>query len=978
MMDIYKASAGSGKTYTLSNTYLTRLMDSREEHPYRHILAVTFTNKATAEMKERILSDLRRKAGEGDPRARRFMLEILHDYSAFAVSTIDKFFQRTLKAFSREVGYFSAYQVELDRDSLIEEAMDRILDSLTEDKKELVEWVKRSVAESLEEGGKLNMDKALHDMGRRLKSEDHRRLSEQYGIDERSAYSKEKLLEIKKECARAVKDYCSKVCASAKLVIDALDKAGIAPEDTCRGWMKQIYRFADEGEVRSGAEPTEAFVKRSADREQWFAKAKAGLIPAFESMVSGPLEGFCSLFGDSMERKAFRSASLIREHIFSLGLAGEFYRQYDELLKEKNIMCLDESNVVLRDIIDGTDAPFIYEKIGVRFSDFLLDEFQDTSNIQWDNFKPLLRESQATGGHSLIVGDVKQSIYRWRDSDWNLLASEVKSDFPEAELRSMPHNWRSSRTVVEFNNAFFRFAAGRCDELAPSSTGIPVAELYAGPEQDARADEPQSGRVQVCFCEEQMQKIVDIIDDARSRGARWSDIAILVRSRSTGADIAEQLIGSGFDVISDDSLSLKSSATVRRLVSLLSCLENPDNSINSYLAVSLGIGYPEEYHSLVDLCEGLLRGLREKMDISGETLFIEAFMDELQTWVETNGNDLRLFLKHWEEKDIYIGTPDDADAIRIMTVHKSKGLEFPLVIFPFADDVKLYHDDWRWCRLDTQGSGLDPCLDGIYPVNLNSGTEQTLFSEDYRQERKMQIVDNLNVMYVALTRARKELFVVSKPFGKTVKAMSDLLFEFGGGAPLFEMGEPYDYSRMKRSAGRGCERLEAGYPSFGAEGRFKPSTDAADFFGEEGVTGPDASARRCGIVQHDILSKVNREADLRTAVDDAVLSGDITPEQGERYFEALSTAIAAHGEWFCEGEALNEVSIIGDDGLWYRPDRVLVQEGTVTVIDYKFGPDKASYRRQVARYVDLYRKMGYAEVKGFVWIVPDGTVIPVE
>ena len=971
MTEIYKASAGSGKTYKLSNTYLKRLMESGEDHPYRHILAVTFTNKATAEMKERILSDLDKEAGKGNAEARKFMLEILHDYSAFAVSTIDKFFQRTLKAFSREVGYFSAYQVELDRDSLIAEAMDRILDSLTEDKKELVDWVKRSVAESLEEGERPNIDKALYEMGRMLKSEDHRRLSEEYRIDDRAAYSKERLILIRKECQRAEKDYADRVCEAAKRVTEAMNEAGIDASDTYRGWIAQISRFTDASFVRSGAVPTEAFMRRSTDSSQWFTKANAHLIPAFESRVSGPLDSFCTLFGDSIARKAFCSARLIKEHIFSLGLAGEFYRQYDELLKEKNIMCLDESNVILRDIIDGTDAPFIYEKIGVRFNDFLLDEFQDTSNIQWENFKPLLKESSANGGYSLIVGDVKQSIYRWRDSDWNLLATGVSRDFPDADTHTMPFNWRSCRTIVDFNNSFFPFAANRCDEIAPSDTGMPVSRLYEGLKQEVKAEDPQTGRVQAWFCEDQLQKITEIIDDAHSRGARWSDMAILVRSKNNGAAVAGHLISEGYKVISDDSLNLKSSITVRRLVSLLSCLDNPDDGINSYIARSLDIDYPKEYHSLVDLCEELLRGLGSKTDLSGDTLFIEAFMDELQTWVENNGNDLRQFLKHWQEKEIFIGTPEGADAIRIMTIHKSKGLEFPLVIFPFAEGVKLYHEDRRWCHLETEGSGLDGCMDGIYPINLNSGTSQTLFSHDYDKERKMQIVDNLNVMYVAFTRARKELFVISEAPGKTVKAMSDLLSEYCNGSGEFSMGEPYDYERMTRSAVRKVDTLDAGYPSTGAGGRFKPSADAEDFFGEEGITGPGASPRLCGIVQHDILSRVKVPSDLRASVDEAVIAGEISPEQGNEYFDQLSSALQSHIEFFTEGESFNETSIIGRDGQWYRPDRVVIKGGSVTVIDYKFGPIKDAYRKQVRRYMELYREMGYTDVSGRVWMIPE-------
>ena len=407
------------------------------------------------------------------------------------------------------------------------------------------------------------------------------------------------------------------------------------------------------------------------------------------------------------------------------------------------------------------------------------------------------------------------------------------------------------------------------------------------------------------------------------------------------------------------------------------CNTDGSHSLTNFISRAMGIEYPKEYHSLVDLCEELLRGIRTVMDIQGDTLFLEAFMDELQSWVEVNGNDLKEFLRHWNENDFFIGTPDDADAIRIMTIHKSKGLEFPLVIFPFAEGVKLYHEDWRWCHLNTEGTGLDKCLDGIYPIKLNGRAEGTFFEHDLLVEKKMQIVDNLNVTYVALTRAMKELYVISRPANKTVQTIADILHEYVGGTDEFSSGEPYDYSRMERKPGRTPEILDAGYPSFSAEGRFKASTDAADFFGEDGTTGPDASARRCGIVQHDILASVNRPEDLRGAVDEAVLSGAITADQGERYFLELSQAIDDHRDWFSGDKSFNETSIIGDDGLWHRPDRVIVNGEAVTVIDYKFGTERPSYRRQVSKYMELYRKMGHDNVRGYVWLVPERKVIEV-
>lgn len=265
---------------------------------------------------------------------------------------------------------------------------------------------------------------------------------------------------------------------------------------------------------------------------------------------------------------------IISNLIFSLGLAGEFYREFDALLKEKNIMCLDESNTILRDIIAGSDAPFVYEKLGVRFEDFLLDEFQDTSNIQWENFLPLLRESESRSGKSLVVGDVKQSIYRFRDSDWELLGHKVSEEFRNASVEPLQGNWRSTREVVKFNNAFFEKAA---DALG-------LQDIYSDVAQTIEKKEEQGGFVRISFCDEQLEMVLESVETAIRNNARPGDIAILVRKKAEGAKVAEYLISKGYPVLSDDSLNLKSSIVVRRLVSLLSGLDNPDDKINSFLA----------------------------------------------------------------------------------------------------------------------------------------------------------------------------------------------------------------------------------------------------------------------------------------------------------------------------------------------------------------------------------------------------------
>jgi len=928
-MKILKASAGSGKTYRLSHTYLDLLLKDWASNPYRHILAVTFTNKATGEMKARILRDLAELA-KTDPRAKTLLTALLHDYGAFAISTIDRFFQQALKAFSREIGQYADYQVELDKDSLIAEAMDRILDSLTEDSGELLDWIRESLSDTLEQGRRYRVDEGLLEIGRLLKNDEFRELAEREGLSGKEAFGKERLKRIRESCRAVIRDFCARAEAMALPVTPG-----------------ELIKMPGKRALKASPELAELFDE--------------------------PYRIYCTAF-------------ILDGLLFQLGLAGEFYREFDALATEKNVLCLDESNTILRDIINGSDAPFVYEKLGVRFEHFLLDEFQDTSHIQWENFLPLLQESEGkTKEGSLIVGDVKQSIYRFRDSDWELLGSEVEQQFPGAEVETMQENWRSSRAVVGFNARFFRYAAGL----------LGLEDIYTGLDQLVKREDVQEGAVRVDFCEDQTAAILASIEAVRRNGAKWSDIAVLVRNRKEGAAVASSLIGCGIPVISDDSLQLKGSPVVRRLVSLLSCYENPDDRIGRFLADSMNLSFPQEYHSLVDFCEELLRAMQawDPASFDGQVLFIQAFMDDLQSWVQVNGNNLRYYLKHWEENEFYIGSPENAASVRVLTIHKSKGLEFPHVIFPFADKVDLYKHGVHWCRLETAGTPLGPEVAGIYPVDLGSLAENSLFADAVRRERRLQLVDNINLFYVALTRAKKSLHVIAKLPSKKCREsvakgapecgnFSEILFAFLGGQEVYEAGKPYDFSRLEREAGSGEEDFPAAYPSFALDGRLAPSQDAHDFFHDDGSAGVEASPRLRGIVLHDILSQVRTPDELDAAVDAAVRDGKLTADGGEKARMLLRRGMAAHTDWFPAAvgkdvQVVNEQDIFGADGSVERPDRVVVRGREVTIIDYKFGGEEERYRYQLRRYAKRYRDLGYTVSGCWIWYVEEDKPVSV-
>ena len=1059
MLEIMKASAGSGKTYRLARKYISLLLQSKDRYAYRHILAVTFTNKATDEMKGRILKELHVLATspqESDyhdhfvpayfpsdsdlqKKAETVLSDMLHDYSAFAVSTIDRFFQQTLKAFSREIGQFASYQVELDKDSLVAESVDRILDSLTEEDSGLLSWLTDNVLEQIEQGGRYSMDANLLEMAKRLKSAQRQEVMEKSGVGADKEYPKEKLLEIREICRRIVSDFRTAVKDSARAALDIVEQAGVNPAESNRGFMKKLYQYSELEDGDAIEALPETFTSKALDHEQWFAKTKAAkLKPLVYPFLEAPLEDFCALF--DKEFKVYNTAQILDGQLYGLGVAGELDKAFKELMKEKNVLCIDDSNTILRDIIDGSDAPFVYEKLGVRYEHFLLDEFQDTAGVQWSNFSPLLHESESKGGESLIVGDVKQSIYRWRGSDWKLLNDIVPDEFEGHKEEVLDTNYRSLANVVNFNNLFFKSAAAILDRMNGFEKDGPMSVIYSDVRQMTGKKSSAKGSVSLTFCpkEDELKKVLEAVHEAQANGASLSEIAVLVRSNAIGEDVSMYLIDNDIPVITDDSLRVKSSITVRRLVSLMSFADNPQDTVNGYLAESLDIALPRECGSLVDMVEALFRELKTK-DADGlwkgEALHIQSFMDHVQEYVSMNGNSLRGFLKYWDGENPSICSPSSGESVRVMTIHKSKGLDFPYVIIPFAENINLYKAGSYWCVPELEGTPLDGVADGVYDVTLSKASEDTLFAEDYRKENFLQQVDNINTIYVAMTRAALGMHIIAKtPSAKCLKAVeagdttqfadfSQMLYWFasascGGDVPgNEELLPPFTVART--AAEDGAERFDAGemvcfgehrkhgnetatfdisghdeLPSIALNpqpgdsdedvrerGRLKFTADALDFFSKDGETGVSASNRIKGVVLHDILAHVNVPEDLESAVRQAVQSGELTGAEADEAYRLLSERIAAAAGrgWFPSDadRILNEASLIDTDGQICRPDRVVIADGKVIIIDYKFGEHHRAYERQLKKYAGIWSRLGYEDVTSYLWYVHTDEVVKV-
>lgn len=1041
MLEICKASAGSGKTYKLTGDYIVKLFRNGEKDGYKHILAVTFTNKATDEMKQRILEKLHSLAttserdtifdnimaiGElqwmGPDRREKYiresagkmLIEILNDYSQFNVSTIDKFFQQTMRSFARELGHFASYNVELDTDSVLSETLDLMMDSLSENQ-ELLDWMIKMSVESIEGGEGWNPLPRLKNLGAQLFRETLKLKQRALGA---GIADKDTIEKYREKVGKMVYMFEQKSKRIGEEGCRIINDMGLSP-DSFTGGSRSPFKHFDkwaDGEIK---EPTDTFVKLRGDVEKWYAKSakdslKNSIIGAYNAGLGDLVEEAVGLYTNDIVE--YNTAKVISKNLFTLGILGDIYEVFQAYCREKNIVLLSETNDVLNRIIDGSDTPFVYEKMGMWLDHYLIDEFQDTSQMQWNNILPLVKDSADKGLDNLIVGDVKQSIYRWRNSDWSLLNERIYKDFKGYDLKDgqLSTNRRSLEEVVTFNNAFFK----QCAIILQSEYNVHVGEkdnklitgIYEGDPsskdyfcQEVLESKMGEGHVKVSFVskdgdrdwkEVNLDRLVEDIRQLRENGWSYKDMAVLVRTNKEGSMVAESLLAAGYKIVSDDSLIISTSASVRKIVTALKYISAPEDPLVKFVFDGAEISTQEK--TLYNICEDIARHMPAADLLEGA--FIQAFMDSVLDYVSVNGSDVEGFLKWWDEvgRKRSISAPEGDEAIRIITIHKSKGLGFEVVLVPFFDeplyDAKI-EDRGKilWCT--PKMAPFDEIK--ILPIASSSKLLNTIFAEDYKEEVLYSYIDKINVAYVAFTRAKSELLVYPKlpDFKKDgsydVKSMADVLYSYCGEELEYEDGDWVTSPSYGSTADvtvvipdTDCESTvihdpvsaSDTYHSVPIGDRLQLALRGGDFFSPE-------SSRGRGVVMHDILAKIATADDLDKAVDEAVseglLSSDDRAEIKTELHNRLDSVASRH--WFdgtCEFR--NEIEIILPGGDFRRPDRVMVCGDRAIVVDYKFGQlKKSSYIRQVQQYMSYLTQMGYTTVEGYVWYLEDNEIVQV-
>lgn len=1041
MLEICKASAGSGKTYKLTGDYIVKLFENGEKEGYKHILAVTFTNKATDEMKQRILEKLHSIAvtTEKDTifenimsigqlqwmepvrrekfireEAGKMLIEILNDYSQFNVSTIDKFFQQTMRSFARELGHYTSYNVELDTDSVLAETIDMMMDSLDEDQT-LLDWMIRMSVESIEEGEGWNPLPRLKNLGAQLFRETLKLKQRELGA---GIADKNAIEEYRGQMRSIIDAFEEENVSIGKRGCRIISEQGLSAESFSGGSRSPFKLFGQwaDGTIK---EPTATFKNLEDDIARWAtAKTPTATRSAIEEAYYGGLNDLVARAIEMYERDIvkYNTAKVIYKNLYTLGILGDIYEAFQRYCKEKNIVLLSETNDVLNRIIDGSDTPFVYEKMGMWLDHYLIDEFQDTSQMQWENILPLVKDSADKGLDNLIVGDVKQSIYRWRNSDWSLLNERIYRDFSGYGIKDdkLKISRRSYEGVVTFNNEFFGRCAQELQNKYNQTIGEPdnrlITNIYDSDiespnyfKQEFLESKSGAGHVKVSFIEGDgqrdwkevnLERLVADINVLKGNGWRYKDMAVLVRTNKEGSAVANALLEAGFKIVSDDSLIISTSRSVQKIVTALKYISSPGDPLVNFIFNGVKISAQEK--TLYNICEEITRLMPVSDMLEGA--FIQAFMDAVLDYTVINGSDVEGFVKWWDEvgRKRSISAPDGDDAIRVITIHKSKGLGFEVVLVPFFDEP-LYNaaveDRGKilWCT--PKSAPFDKLK--ILPIASSSGLMRTEFADEYKEEVLYSYIDKINVAYVAFTRAKSELLIYPKvpKFGKdggySITSMSDVLYSFCGEVMEYETlwsshkvtsGTSHDtvMPSSHDTSMSSSHDLIVGSPdtflSIPIGDRLRLSLSGEDFFSPE-------SSRGRGVVMHDILAKIAAADDLDRAVDDAVSEGLIALGEREELIGELRSRLdsVAERHWF-DGtyDFRNEIDILLPGGEFCRPDRVMAQGDRAIVVDYKFGHIKSRrYISQVQDYMNYLLKMGYSAVEGCIWYLEDNEIVKI-
>ena len=1109
-LTVYRASAGSGKTFTLAVEYISLLVKDPEN--YQHILAVTFTNKATQEMKMRILSQLygianslqssqqyfnkvKEKTNMPDAvirnNARAALTLLIHRYNNFRILTIDAFFQQVLRNLAHELGQTANLRVDLNNEEITEKAVDQMIESL-EKGQPVLQWISTYINNSIEDDNGWNIIGKIKTFGTNIFKDFYKaheaNLKEQLSnADDFKVY--ETTLRKRRNDIR--KTFNSK----ARSILNEIKNANL---DIPSNYRSGLYKYLTDSAIAPLTnKPLKAGVLKANESPQnWTsskcAKADKQQIQTLAAEVlSAQLSELIAYNNDNWNE--FQSIQLTLSHLSELRLLHAIADAVDNLTKDTNRFMLSNTQALLKELIADSDTPFIFERIGARLKHVMIDEFQDTSTIQWQNFQVLLANCMAQElSQNLIVGDIKQSVYRWRQGDWGIL-NNIEKSFAHQKIRleTLDYNYRSEKRIIDFNNAFWeQCVANTAKEVAQDDAEKAeiVQKAYEDVAQKTHKT-TENGFVKISLYpsksmkEAVLEELIETIKELFNNGyggKNQSKIAILVRSKSNIQDIVNALLqsfGNEINIVSDEAFRLDASLSVNIIVSAMHLLTHPDDvltrgklvklynqevlkkpltdtdllvSINESNNIDtknidkkerrklateqqmakLNSQLPPEYVANRELLLGLpIVDLVDKLfmlfgldQLEGQSSYICTLYDTLNDFLKDHTADIDDFINEWENslssKTIQ---SDEIEGIRIMTIHKSKGLEFDNVIIPFCS-WEMEKKGTLWCETKNKPAPYNKLP--LLPIDFSRDKLiGTVFEDDYKEEHFQNIVDNLNLLYVAFTRASKNLFVFGLRQGKTtldniakgtppgnrsyaielaLRQVSEQLegsslsFPDDTGSEIhFEYGTLVPETHEKEHAVADNPFLIkpdkhivsiATYPQAAT---FKQSNKSIEFVKGEDVDPSDRTRYiKIGNVLHQLFSTIYTTADIPARLNELEQQGiiyndEITSAQLRTRIEDAITNPQVQ-EWFSKRWQLyNECTILEynkdtNEMEEHRPDRVMTDGKEFVVVDFKFGKEREEYKKQVQQYMEILIRMGHKKVSGYLWYVVKNNVLEVK
>ncbi|SHG28848.1 ATP-dependent exoDNAse (exonuclease V) beta subunit (contains helicase and exonuclease domains) [Salegentibacter echinorum] len=1018
---IYNASAGSGKTFTLVKEYLLLLFESKRPDAFKNILAITFTNKAVAEMKTRIIESLKAFTAEetnkgNNPlfqaileetnlseaelktKAAKILKSIIHNYAGFEVSTIDGFTHRVLRTFAKDLGLPVNFEIALNTHQILLEAVERLV-SKAGTEKELTKILVAFALSKTDEDKSWDITKDLFEISRLLVGENNQEALKKLENKTTADFQK-----FKKQVNEEIDKTQDLIEEMVTQFFDLLQNHNLDEKDFTRGSVPKHFKKLQEGQKIADFNLK---WMQNLETDPLYAKSNKN------GAIRNALDDIQPIVVSSFEisKRAYLELEFlkeIRKNITQLSLLNAINQEVEAIKSERNFILISEFNPKISEQVKNQPAPFIYERLGERYQNYFIDEFQDTSQMQWENLIPLIEnrlssENTEEPASAMLVGDAKQSIYRWRGGKAEQfidLSLNINPFSIEKEVKNLPDNYRSGSELVNFNNSFFNFASAYLQNKSYS-------KLFEDSSQNPKKGD--FGYVNLSFIDAKNadeehelypEKILEIIQNLENKDFKKGDICILTRRRSEGINIANYLSEQNIPVVSSETLLVANAPEVNFIVALLEFSLTPnDNNLKleifDFLADFLQIedrfsnissnlqkngshffDWLKDYElhfelqkikqlSIYEAAEYIIRSFNL---VPGSNAYIQFFLDFIFESTQKATSGITDFLELWEQEkeSLSIVVPKAEDAVQIMTIHKSKGLEFPVVIYPYANS------DFKDTRMDSVWLTMEPPLNEI-PVNYLSASEKMLnwgahasavFSELIEQKE----LDTLNVLYVACTRASQQLYLLSKKEidkkgNEKPYKTSGLLIGFLKQVGMWNDNEStYEFGEIGTPTPSKTETATSISQKFYSSAT---QNKAVNIVTKSGMLwdSKQEEAIEKGEILHDLLAQIDYKQQVGPVVEKAVSNGVITKNSAEK-IEKLLLEITNHEQLssFYDEDALNynERDILSPEGKRLRPDRLNILGNTINIIDYKTGSYHTSHENQINNYASVLEEMGYS------------------